>query len=351
MGKDPDDSIIEMINAINSFHLPVRSKPSYIGKAIFLSTVDTSVGSQPHMFLMGKWIAVARILAFNLTELLKFCLKVRPPYFMSLQVVDVTYPGTTHVNLNNGTAVVLDREQVHKFYFKDTGFFADVYGRIADEFNLQVITCNGFLVIKQLRHKPIKGNVQDAKLLISTRSKLTVLDSILGASTLNRELFSVAYKVRQLFRFYDSAETEAKTYLAVCAVLEQKCAQYGSVICHGDLWKGNILTDVSGQITLVDFDKVVRFCPAYDVVYFYLMSKVLPNSPDIARAIDRIEQIAQTAATFLEVECRGEAGRFREGEIRLCVFTFAFLKLLERDLRHDQLGNSLSILNPILCYL
>ena len=108
---------------------------------------------------------------------------------------------------------------------------------------------------------------------------------------------------------------------------------------------------MSGQITLVDFDKVVRFCPAYDVVYFYLMSKVLPNSPDIARAIDRIEQIAQTAATFLEVECRGEAGRFREGEIRLCVFTFAFLKLLERDLRHDQLGNSLSILNPILCYL
>jgi len=66
-------------------------------------------------------------------------------------------------------------------------------------------------------------------------------------------------------------------------LLDHPCAAAPDVVCHGDLHPFNVLSDRSGQITLLDWSAAVLAPPAYDVAFTSFM---LAGAPiDVPRSL------------------------------------------------------------------
>jgi aminoglycoside phosphotransferase (APT) family kinase protein len=82
-------------------------------------------------------------------------------------------------------------------------------------------------------------------------------------------------------------------------LLDHSCASGPDVVCHGDLHPFNVLSDQSGQVTLLDWSAAVLAPRAYDVAFTSLM---LAGAPlDVPRPMRGLVRAAgrRLAARFV----------------------------------------------------
>lgn len=337
--------MLNIIASINSFYAEVARGPSGTKSAKLLTTpLDNSAGTiRPYDNRAVYWRSKIALTAHNCIEFAKSRIKSRSPNYLTITLIDAAFKGDCYINFINGTAVVIHGQFVDKFYFKDTKYFSELY-RCSDlPTILETFTFNNFIVVRSQRHQVTKEKPDDALLLIRVKPLCDRLDTEIYANTKQRDSFTVRYKVEQLAVFYcDRKKHNLTEYLSIAMTLDEISASHRQTLCHGDLWKANILRSNTGAVTLIDFDKALYFCHAYDFVYFHVMTRIIPRDKKLENLIDNIKSHSVTTSAFLNVECKGALGDFNEDEITLCIFLLAFLKLLERDLYNDRCGDSVS---------
>jgi len=342
----------EMLRKISAFYKEEEDTISW-RDAIFVSSVDDSVGGNR---TGGRAFALAldvSMLPSNTFELLKSRVKGRAPVYRRVSSVPVSFHCPAFLNLNNGTAVVLQDQRVDKFYFKDLPFFGALYRSLARGMcEQELLTRENFLCLRQPRYQPVRSGTRDVDLLVLAQPALNRCHMCRKYVSEQKYIFSIPRRVEQLFVFYHNGQSEyCAEYLEVARRLDGLAAQFEIVLCHGDLWKGNLLQGHDPEIALVDFDKAVLAPAAYDYVYFHLMSRVLFARVHLEDLLRDIERHTSDITEFLSGECGGVLGSVTRSEIRIGVLLFVFLKGLERDLRHLEFGRSLNMLIEALARL
>lgn len=344
--------MLELVSKMNRFYQAHGIGRRIAGLAVYLCSEDVAVGRAISAQRMRVVRAHGKALALNGIECLRSRLRGRPPVLLSVRSAPVQFEGVCYINFNNGTAVVLGPRVVDKFYFKDIEYFSELYRCIAESQGMRISFGGDFLAIRQARHAHIERRLRDEERLLAAEDSLRVFRAALVGGAPRAHLFTIRYKIEQLFKFYQHKNCrDAAAYLNIAAALEEEAARFGNTPCHGDLWKENIICSSSNEATLIDFDKAAFFCPAYDYVHYYLMSKVLPDNRDVGSILPRLSEHAQDAIRFFEKDCRGSLGSFGDAEVRLCVYLFGFLKLAERDLRRDRCGQSIGALQEAAGHL
>lgn len=328
----------DMLRAINRFYGFRRGpEPSARESMLFVSSRDAALGRSDAGLYLQVPVRV-QVMAYNVSEFLRACIKRRSPAYKTISRSEVAFAGDAVFNFPNGTVVIVRRREVDKFYFKDLDFFHELYGNVLQGGGAEAVPGDGFLVWRQPRFQPLDSG-GDGRTLLAADPALKGFHARCDGLT-RADLFSVEYKVRQLLAFYGRGKNDPRAYLEICSRLGQKAGGFGAVLCHGDLWKGNVLNDPASGAALIDFDKAVLFCPAYDYVYYYLMAKVLPFRRDLDDLLVEMTRHVRGAQAFLREECRGWLGDPGSREIEICIFLFTFLKLVERDARHEECGRS-----------
>lgn len=340
----------EMLTVINGFYRaenhPENPEPV---RTVFVLTRDASIKYRSHSTLVDVLAVSLESMAFNLVEFAKSRLKSRVPAFRKVKSFDIAFRGSAYLNFNNGTAVIMRENGVDKFYFKDLSFFRGLYREVSRFAGFDVRPWGEFLVVRQKKYRPITRKMTDVELMNMTRPALERFHGLPLPEDEIAKSLSIEGKVRQLLEFYPpKMGADASRYLELGRAVDGKSADFRKVLCHGDLWGPNILLDGEADAALIDFDKALNFSPAYDYAYFFIMSRLLTSRVEAKSLLSSLERIAEDLGTFLDSECAGTRGRFGNRELKMCVYLALFLKTVERDLRQEESGVSVKMLQAEL---
>lgn len=341
-----------MVHSLNGFYL-ARCDLRETRESVFRITRDSATSTGHIATLAPRCLAGLISVLWNASEWIRSRYRLRSPDYMETAVLELAYLGETYVNLPNGTAVILRDDRVEKFYFKDCSFFGELYRTLQPLQVVEVLRSGpDLVVVAQPRYEPVKRSLSDLETLISVREALGRLHGVdvTGASIGGH--FAVTCKLEQLLQFFSGADASTcsagEGYLEVGRKLESASTRYRRVLCHGDLWTGNIRATRAGPSVLIDYDKALFFCEAYDYIHFFLMSRVLSVNKSLRRLAANVGEHATNALEYLSRECAGRCGVFEIGEIALCIRLFALLKLLQQDLRSGVAGRSVEALRDSL---
>jgi hypothetical protein len=336
-----------MIVAINGYFDRVNRRiPS---REMFLIYTIDGAESVKRYGILKKYIKCIQISIFNLLDFIKSKIKARSPVYKFLTVAQVEFDGSIDINFNNGTAVVLNKNDAYKFYFKDTPFFSELYNSIKHLTNMETFSKGNVFVTKQPLYHGVPNTYEDASLLASLDGGLETYRHLLVASLVKKDKYLPQYKILQLMEFLNaSVGKEIDIYVDIAKNLGDKSIVFQNGFCHGDLWKENILLNESGKAVLIDFDKAIYFCLSYDYVYFYLMRKVLKKRIRLEEILLNIDHYSSLTHQFFEKNCKEKVSSFSWKEIRLCIYLFLLLKLTEQDFRQNKYGQSIGILQNTL---
>jgi hypothetical protein len=285
----------------------------------------------------------------NIIELAKCKIKSRDSNYQSV-IRHKFYKNTSlYINFNNGTAVVIGADHVYKFFFKDVDYFDFLYSCFRDNLQISTERQHKYFVVKMSRLNPCNIDIfsRDIEVLLCMASKkMLSLSGCIPSTDSAKELLSPAYKIEQIFIFYNVNDGTIKNrYISIGNYLLKSSLSCQNTLCHGDLWAENIMLSESQEYQLIDFDKCLIFCEYYDLVYFYIVShesmfvqKISSNSMYLKNLIDKIIQY------IFEIEEKIVI-RFN---VVLCVQLMALLKLTEYDLRSKRIGFSLPFLEDLI---
>jgi hypothetical protein len=318
-------------------------------KKLFICTIDNSNCNKGSYGFRKFLKDLVGSFIFNIIEFLKSKIRGRNPVYKKLKFYLLCFDDITHINFNNGTAVVLRDTCVYKFYFKDIMFFSNLYNRIAKFVDCETYFCESFFLIKQPRYNHLVCCTKDLGFLISLKNYLDSFEAFCEVSIENKESFSPRQKVRQIFEFYKQSKNKnIVDYLDLAQLLEAKVEPFKKVLCHGDLWSENILCRNNGEVFLIDFDKAVTYIDIYDIIYLFIMMEVLPRRIPLEQLLISIEYFSNIIEKYLIVDCKRIFGQPTNYQIKLCIYLFAFLKIVERDMRHKKTGGSIGILKKLM---
>ena len=280
-----------------------------------------------------------RLVSANAVEALKSFLKRRPAFFRGLISTSVCFNGSVAANLHTGTVVVIERDAVYKFYFKFAAFYEVLYRRVISAFGHHwfVDHRGEYLVLRQPRYQV----QQWPQSYIEARKLVEPLLCLLPALMDNpikdeQKHFGLRSKVERLFWEHGmSILAIPASILDIVGTLERKISQSSPLLCHGDLWKQNVMRDESGSRVLIDFDKMILMPPVYDEVYFYLMYQVFEGKVDISDVLYDMGSIRERVVNSLGAKCN------RLGAADLSIAVCLFLKTLERNVAYRDLERDL----------
>lgn len=274
-----------------------------------------------------------KILLINFIEFFKSKLKKRPALYNKILVVQISFDGKMLGNFINGTFVIIEKDKVIKFYFKDVELYKKVYsalniGDLRYFENFLVLEMNKYTAIESLNPKLI-NSIQNILSEISEKLHFYRLEKFLQPEYKIKQLFcNNKYPLNQIYF----------NYVDRCKKLQNEAKKYGIKACHGDLWKQNILLTKQNEIILIDYDKVMWFSPGYDFVYLYLMENIFNNAWSVN------EYMASIDTYYFEYL------KFDYPHISLDLFKInatliILMKALELDISNKNLGYSLRYLN------
>lgn len=271
-----------------------------------------------------------KILLHNFSEIMKGFLCFRPSIYENLKVINLNYEGTTSIDFKYGTAIVISEKYVDKFFFKDINYFIYLYKNIDLKYIIDIQHNSLYLAIRQIKYDNSRNYFLDYEVLKLVK-KLSMYLKNTNLIQLNKmNFFSVSYKIKQLFNAYEGNINNASEYLKICSILESRVANFQQTLCHGDLSQSNIVRDNNYNLVAIDFDKIVFFCHCYDLIYFYLITKVLPKIK-LKNILINIEKYSHEIDHYFNKDMT-KSYEFSLLEIKYCVFLFVFIKLVERDL-------------------
>ena len=341
-------NVFYIIDTINKYYF--EKKDSKKINAIFVFSKYTATQLAYRVNFVNICRTKLNLFGHNGTELIKSCLRVRTPVFRQMCVLNLLYDGLARIDFSSGTVVVVSSSFVDKFYFKDITYFRFLYTNISTLLSATFKEFSNFLVITQPRYQILRANYSELDMLIYAEKMILTLSDSLSTCTKMNEYFSVAYKINQLFMWYLGNTNGIDSYLDICKSLEERTNLSAKRLCHGDLWKENLLEDDTGNLMVIDFDKMVYFSAPYDLVYFYLMNQVLPNV-DLLIILANIDKYTNKFMTFLSLESNIKIASNQFCEFKYCIFLFVFIKLVERDLYENNCGNHVYLLKKSILTL
>lgn len=339
-----------MLKIINGFYIKKSGMNNIFElKRIFISSIDVAEVKKGVSGFKTLKVECFRILVFNIIEFFKSILKSREPVYKNLDIIFLVFDYITYINFNNGTVVVIEDKCVRKFFFKEVGYFKEHYEAVGFHLDQETVTCKDFFSIKLPRYKN-KRNLKNVE-----EKLLTIIEELESYHQLNEikfehnEIYSLSYKVYQIASFYRIENLSLiSNYISIAEGLTLKSSRFKKVLCHGDLWSDNILLDEHGNGVLIDFDKTIWFCGIYDLVYYFFMSKFIPSGVLIENIIKDVDKYAESAIKYLNVECKLYLNILKIEEVKICICLFCFLKLTERDFRHNLNGENLNLIRKAL---
>lgn len=313
---------------------------------LFILTIDSAISNNFNLSYVRVCVIRTQSLWFNVKEFIKSHIKLRVPNYQRIEIIRSVTKNSIYINPHNGTAVAIGESKVLKFYFKDVDYFKSIHNKFAKIAGYEVDYKNGLLIITMPKYKKAKnGTIDNGSILLSTIPRLHMLHNAKNNNPTLLELLSPQKKISQLIEFYDQkGNTYCNRYIKLAKLVEEKASLYEETICHGDLWIENILMEDSGETMLIDYDKAVTFVPAYDFVYFFLMSNILPRKITVNQVCEQITHYTSKAEDYFLIDCKSSLGEFSTEEIKLSIYLFTLLKLTEKDLRNNKYGESWDLL-------
>jgi len=338
--------IDEFVRELNDFHRTIAPGPLCSHRALVAYSTDHTVKWRLNPSIREELAIRCSIAAFNMQELARSRLKRRPKVFRRANRFDVMFDGDVSINFVNGTVVVLGRTTVRKFFFKDVDFFVSLYGDIAKYAGVDKSISGGIFSIKQQRYQPIGRNVPGATLWRGLRTQLDSYHGLADVEFSNGTRFSPRQKLLQLAKFHElEGHRGLEGYLSVVEQLAARVERSRLALCHGDLWRENIVADARGRPVAIDFDKTVRFCAGYDGVYFCLMDCMASKRLRIEDLVEALPSLSVRELSLSIMDNADLLSGVDDQEMRLCALFFATLKLAEQDFHRREMGSSVSILN------
>lgn len=328
-------NIVETLSLLNHYY--AEKNVGYQRHALFecshYSATQLSRLPNPSFIYRAKLI----LRCYNSIERFKAFVKRRAPVVKQLSIFQLSYAGETRIDLCGGTAVVIGQDVVDKFYVKDIDYFSFLYQNALSFLPMTVCCSQKALVIRQRRYHALGTGYSETAILMHVQQITNMINQRVPANIKVNHYFSVAYKIKQLFELYLGTTQGIEPYLEICHLLEKQISVSTQALCHGDLWRENIFLDQTNHIVIIDFDKMVYFCRDYDLVYFYLMNRVLPKV-DLQIILENIDKYTHSAICFF-AEGDEPLPDMTRRELMYCIFLFVFIKLVERDLHDERCGH------------
>ena len=282
---------------------------------------------------------------YNSVEFFKHKINSRAPLYKHFSIEKVFFDGALHINLHNGTVVLLKgKDKVIKYFFKDKEYFEELYDKISPLLNYKNYIYDSIFVVEQTKYLKLKSGLEFSFLVEKLKVKLDNYHNFLLSSATDKDIFTPEYKILQIMVFYNHDRNSILEYTGISRKLFKKVEKLDLVFCHGDLWSENILQSESEEIQLIDYDKSLYYCKIYDFVYLYLMFQKV-------KLVQLSENFNSYSIEVLEFFKRRELSIFENvslKEVKFCIYLFVFLKLTEQDFRNKDIGKSIQLLSETL---
>lgn len=335
----------QIADEINKFYLDEATQGYH--PAIFVLTKYTARQLPDRVIRWAVYKIKLRTFFHNLIEFIKSRIKSRMAEYKKIKKVILRYEGLTSIDLTYGTVVVVHKTFVDKFYFKQVTYFEFLYKNISFLQPIMLKHFPHYLMMRQIKY-PVSVNQYSVADVWRTFAQITPhSNDFLPLHIKMHTYFSISYKVEQLFNCYFGHRHGIEPYLNICTVLDAYARPFSKKLCHGDLWAGNIFGDSNTKLIAIDFDKMIFFCSIYDVVYFYLMTRVLPKT-DLKSILIDIDKYAIDTKKFFSFEYHIKTETSHILELKVCIFLFVFIKLLEQDLHQNKCGNHVRLMRRVI---
>ena len=346
------ENFYKYISLLSQYYEMQEGKPScLLGKVVVIYDNDEAHLSHEKYNVLSLINLFFMSFLYNCLEIIKSFMKKRPTNFKFFSILNFYTDCSVFVNLNNGTVVVKWSDFVEKFYFKDAGYFQSTYVFFAKEFGVEHNRSENFFSIRMnkfINYEYEEGVEDSQKVIEFFKRKMADLtcryEQMLSAPC----IYSPCYKIEQIFSFYNAENNDVKArYINLANTLTEEAKLSRRALCHGDLWKGNVMQNHQGGLELIDYDKCVYFCEVYDFVYYFLME----NEKNVLRKLVlKDEQVsALTSNVLLFHKTLGCSVReISSFEVVLCIKLILLLKLAEFDLRNSKAGSSLTYLERLV---
>lgn len=289
----------------------------------------------------GYFFYSIKLFFLNSLDLFKAVVKKRKYNHITSCVHETFIPGDIFYNIHNGTVVIIKENDVDKFYFKDHLYFFNLYKSLQIK-ELYAHVYNNFSVINMKKYTEFNSSLRplDFKALNNQIAKLSQ-----SALQVNKEYLSPKFKIKQIFHFYkQNSNHKVNSYSSWADKVRKRVTPGTEGICHGDLWASNIMRGEQG-VELIDFDKALLFCKEYDLVYFYLMTNVFNSKWSASDIFINMQSYIGEIISYYEnnlVQLKDE------NNLKQSITLILIIKLTEYDLRHNELGNNLSVFEKFI---
>lgn len=340
--------MLELAN--NYYKHSERCPKAGVRKILFKGSNDSGVGEilESEASSFNTNLRVVTILR-NVLEFIKAKVRNRPPCYQFVDVFTSHIPGAFHANFINGTLIVILENSVEKFYFKDSDGYEALYRAMKRPLMEIERISEELIIVRDARYDTLAYIRECPELFNAIANEIEKLDDALCKNSDIEHFLSIEYKAIQLASHYKKeADSKLLGYLEIAATLQKEVEKIGARICHGDLWVGNILALSDGRVVLVDYDKSVRYCEAYDYVYYYLMTHRVGGAREVQTVLTTLEETSNEISRFLKEAAFELSQEFSIQAIRLSILLFALLKLLEKDLWRNTLGASIPIIHQAM---
>ena len=159
--------------------------------------IDTAICNELTTNSINVKIEKLLLIPSNTIEYIKSKLKQRIATYSFVKKIECNFSGKIVLNRCNGTAVLLEKKIVYKFYFKDIKYYEQLYKHINPAISHRSLMYKSVLIIEQ-SHYLNKKQIYDVD-MIDIRKELKKINQIFLNDRMKTEL-SPFNKIKQLLK-------------------------------------------------------------------------------------------------------------------------------------------------------
>lgn len=272
-------------------------------------------------------------MAASASEALKSSVKRRAAERRTVELVVARTEATAHWNGRYETVVFLIDRRVFKVYLESIAQHRVICELVAPLMSASVHVSPRSVICEQPRFGSMRPDLSIEELFVAVEPTLAGLRERARAIRTGREIFCVTGRVAALaYLLWGGKCPATSVYQSIARKLESLAEAIGVEMCHGDLWRENIMQDAHCRPQLIDFDKCIEFLPVYDRIYLFLMDvmrservglKVIAEQArSLSSRFDRLDRLGRESIQDSESRARAQV---------LCIGLFCLLKGIESD--------------------
>ncbi|WP_028870332.1 phosphotransferase [Psychromonas arctica] len=194
------------------------------------------------------------------------------PYYLTIKKSNITFE-SAHLNKVNGTYVTVRKDQVVKYYFKDLLDINNILKVLEKNLYCKVYSRDNFIVAKFDKYKKINVNLEYKDIQSLLTNGLYFFDDSSKDMLPN---FNMRLKVA--IRNNTSLKQKHISFINNSFSKLNEFIEFNQV-CHGDVWRENIMLSETKGLVLIDYDKIMMGPKWYDLIHYCFSIRTDKNSP------------------------------------------------------------------------